>query len=434
MRTLLTNADILLRKDGGGYETLRGAHLGINENKIDYIGTARPAAAYDCEKNMTGKLLAPGLINCHSHIAMTLMRGIGSGLPLQDWLFKAIFPIEDRLVREDIAAASRFALLEMIAGGTTSFSDMYFFPEETVWAVEEAGIKANLNRCVQCFDEHQTVEQNTQIPESLALFEKYHGAADGRIRIDFSVHAEYTCKSHIVKAYSELCREKGGRMHIHLSETAREQRECIERYGKTPAEWFESLGTFDSPTAAAHCVAVTESDMDILKAHGVSVIHNPTSNLKLGSGFAPIRAMLDKGINVTLGTDGTASNNNLNMFEEMHLAEIMHDGYHNDPTLISTSEVLDMATVNGAKLQGRGDTGVLAVGKKADIIALDLSKPHLYPNFDTAALLTCSAQAGDVCMTMVDGNILYENGEFRTLDAQKVRADMERAVERLYRK
>ena len=157
-------------------------------------------------------------------------------------------------------------------------------------------------------------------------------------------------------------------------------------------------------------------------------------NMKLGSGFAPIRQMMDKGINVTLGTDGTASNNNLNMFEEMHLAEIMHDGYHNDPTLISTQEVLDMATVNGAKLQGRDDTGVLAVGKKADIIALDLSKPHLYPNFDTPALLTCSAQAGDVCMTMVDGNILYENGEFKTLDENKVRADMERAVERLYRK
>ena len=433
MRTLLKGADILLRKEDG-YETLRGACLGIDGTKIDYIGTERPQTAYDLEKDMTSKLLAPGLINCHSHIAMTLMRGIGSGLPLQDWLFKAIFPIEDRLVREDIAAASRFALLEMIAGGTTSFSDMYFFPEETVWAAQEAGIKANLNRCVQCFDENQRVEQNTQIPESLALFEKYHGASDGRIRIDFSIHAEYTCKSHIVKAYSELCREKGGRMHIHLSETAREQRECIERYGKTPAEWFESLGTFDSPTAAAHCVAVTESDMDILKAHGISVIHNPTSNLKLGSGFAPIRAMMDKGINVTLGTDGTASNNNLNMFEEMHLAEIMHDGYHNDPTLISTQEVLDMATVNGAKLQGRDDTGVLAIGKKADIIALDLSKPHLYPDFDTAALLTCSAQAGDVCMTMVDGNILYENGEFKTLDADKVRADMQRAVERLYRK
>ena len=230
MRTLLKGADILLRKENG-YETLHGAYLGVDEAKIDYIGEEKPEKAYDIEKDMSGRLLAPGLINCHSHIAMTLMRGIGSGLPLQDWLFKAIFPIEDKLVREDIAAASRFALIEMIAGGTTSFSDMYFFPEETVWAVEEAGIKANLNRCVQCFDENQTVEQNTQIPESLALFEKYHGAADGRIHIDFSIHAEYTCKSHIVKAYSDLCREKGGRMHIHLAETAREQRECIERYG-----------------------------------------------------------------------------------------------------------------------------------------------------------------------------------------------------------
>ena len=433
MRTLLSGADILLR-GANGYETLRGAYLGVDGASIDYIGAQRPAAAYDREKDMRGKLLMPGLINCHSHIAMTLMRGVGSGLPLQDWLFKSIFPIEDRLVRADVAAASRFALLEMIAGGTTSFSDMYFFPEETVWAVEEAGVKANLNRCVQCFDESQSVEQNTQIPESLALFEQYHGAAGGRVRIDFSVHAEYTCKSHIVKAYSDLCRERGGRMHIHLSETAREQRECVERYGKTPAEWFEALGTFDSPTAAAHCVFVTEGDMDILKAHGVSVIHNPTSNLKLGSGFAPVRAMMDRGINVTLGTDGTASNNNLNMFEEMHLAAIIHDGYHHDPTHITSTEVLDMATVNGAKLQGRGDTGALAVGKRADIIALDLSKPHLYPDFDTAALITCSAQAGDVCMTMVDGRILYENGEFLTLDVGRVRADMERAVARLYGK
>ena len=433
MSILFENCDLLLRGEDGVYSTLHG-FLGVRGDTIDYIGTEKTTGEYEEHKSMEHKLLMPGLINCHNHSPMVLLRGVGSGLPLREWLFDKVFPIEDRLVPEDIAAGSRLAILEMLASGTTSFSDMYFFPAETVAAVAEAGMKANISRCVQCFDENQTVEQNTQIPESLALFEKYHGAADGRIRIDFSVHAEYTCKSHIVKAYSDLCREKGGRMHIHLSETAREQRECIERYGKTPTEWFESLGTFDSPTAAAHCVAVTERDMDILKAHGVSVIHNPTSNLKLGSGFAPIRAMMDKGINVTLGTDGTASNNNLNMFEEMHLAEIMHDGYHNDPTLISTQEVLDMATVNGAKLQGRDDTGVLAIGKKADIIALDLSKPHLYPDFDTPALLTCSAQAGDVCMTMVDGNILYENGEFKTLDEDKVRADMQRAVERLYRK
>ena len=431
MRTLLKGADILLRKENG-YETLHGAYLGVDEAKIDYIGEEKPEKAYDIEKDMSGRLLAPGLINCHSHIAMTLMRGIGSGLPLQDWLFKAIFPIEDKLVREDSAAASRFALIEMIAGGTTSFSDMYFFPEETVWAVEEAGIKANLNRCVQCFDENQTVEQNTQIPQSVELFEKYHNAENGRIRIDFSIHAEYTCKPHIVRAYSELCKAHGGRMHIHLSETQREVDECIARYGKSPVAWFEELGTLDSPTAAAHCVAVSDEDIAILKRHGVNVIHNPTSNLKLGSGFAPVRKLMDAGINLALGTDGAASNNNLDMFEEMHLADIMPCGYRHDPTEVSSAEVLDMATVNGARLQGRSDTGVLAVGKKADIIALDLDKPHLYPNFDTPALLTCAAHSSDVVLTMVDGKILYENGEYKTLDREKVFYEARAAVKRLY--
>lgn len=431
MRTLLKGADILLRKENG-YETLHGAYLGVDEAKIDYIGEEKPEKAYDLEKDMSGRLLAPGLINCHSHIAMTLMRGIGSGLPLQDWLFKAIFPIEDKLVREDIAAASRFALIEMIAGGTTSFSDMYFFPEETVWAVEEAGIKANLNRCVQCFDENQTVEQNTQIPQSVELFEKYHNAENGRIRIDFSIHAEYTCKPHIVRAYSELCKAHGGRMHIHLSETQREVDECIARYGKSPVAWFEELGTLDSPTAAAHCVAVSDEDIAILKRYGVNVIHNPTSNLKLGSGFAPVRKLMDAGINLALGTDGAASNNNLDMFEEMHLADIMPCGYRHDPTEVSSAEVLDMATVNGARLQGRSDTGVLAVGKKADIIALDLDKPHLYPNFDTPALLTCAAHSSDVVLTMVDGKILYENGEYKTLDREKVFYEARAAVKRLY--
>ena len=431
MRTLLKGADILLRKENG-YETLHGAYLGVDEAKIDYIGEGKPEKAYDLEKDMSGKLLAPGLINCHSHIAMTLMRGIGSGLPLQDWLFKAIFPIEDKLVREDIAAASRFALIEMIAGGTTSFSDMYFFPAETVAAVAEAGMKANISRCVQCFDENQTVEQNTQIPQSVELFEKYHNAENGRIRIDFSIHAEYTCKPHIVRAYSELCKAHGGRMHIHLSETQREVDECIARYGKSPVAWFEELGTLDSPTAAAHCVAVSDEDIAILKRHGVNVIHNPTSNLKLGSGFAPVRKLMDAGINLALGTDGAASNNNLDMFEEMHLADIMPCGYRHDPTEVSSAEVLDMATVNGARLQGRSDTGVLAVGKKADIIALDLDKPHLYPNFDTPALLTCAAHSSDVVLTMVDGKILYENGEYKTLDREKVFYEARAAVKRLY--
>ena len=431
MSILFENCDLLLRGEDGGYSTLHG-FLGVRGDTIDYIGTEKPTGEYEEHKSMEHKLLMPGLINCHNHSPMVLLRGVGSGLPLREWLFDKVFPIEDRLVPEDIAAGSRLAILEMLASGTTSFSDMYFFPAETVAAVAEAGMKANISRCVQCFDENQTVEQNTQIPQSVELFEKYHNAENGRIRIDFSIHAEYTCKPHIVRAYSELCMAHGGRMHIHLSETQREVDECIARYGKSPVAWFEELGTLDSPTAAAHCVAVSDEDIAILKRHGVNVIHNPTSNLKLGSGFAPVRKLMDAGINLALGTDGAASNNNLDMFEEMHLADIMPCGYRHDPTEVSSAEVLDMATVNGARLQGRSDTGVLAVGKKADIIALDLDKPHLYPNFDTPTLLTCAAHSSDVVLTMVDGKILYENGEYKTLDREKVFYEARAAVKRLY--
>ena len=221
-------------------------------------------------------------------------------------------------------------------------------------------------------------------------------------------------------------------MHIHLSETKTEHDECVAKYGKTPARWFNDLGTFDSPTFAAHCVWVTEEDMVLMREKGVSPVHNPTSNMKLGSGFAPIPRMLELGLNVALGTDGAASNNNLNMMEEMHLAAVLHNGFTHDPTLMKPAQVLNMATRNGARLQGRGDTGSLEVGKKADIIAIDFRKPHLYPNFEPMALLVYSAQASDVCMTMVDGKILYEDGKFLTLDPETVMNNARAAVKRLY--
>ena len=193
------------------------------------------------------------------------------------------------------------------------------------------------------------------------------------------------------------------------------------------------MGLLDVPAFFAHCVWVTKQDMKIMKKHGVSAVHCPTSNMKLGSGFAPIPALLKAGINVGLGTDGCASNNNLNMFEEMHLAAVIHKGNHCDPEIVTPKEVLKMATINGAKIQGREDTGCLAVGKKADMIALDFrNKPHLYPNFDPMALLVYSAQASDVCMTMVDGQILYQNGRFLTLDKKQVLRDAKAAVKRLY--
>ena len=200
----------------------------------------------------------------------------------------------------------------------------------------------------------------------------------------------------------------------------------------TPAALFEKLGTFRNPTTAAHCVWVTQEDMDILKANGVSPVHCPSSNMKIGSGFAPIQQMLDRGINVTIGTDGAASNNNLNMLEEIHLASVIHNGYTGDPTVVKPADLLKMATVNGARLQGRPDTGLLELGKKADIVAIDFDKPHLIPALDYPAMLCYAVQGSDVCMTMVDGKILYENGEYKTLDAEKIRAESRTALKELY--
>ena len=432
MKLLLKNCDILAA-DGGGYRWLKNAYLGIDGSVIDYIGESRPAAPYDREKDMSGRLLAPGLINCHGHTAMTLLRGVGSDLPLQEWLFEKMMPIEDQFTARDIQVGNALALLEMISTGTTSYSDMYFHADTAVENAVAAGIKANLCRPNQCFNPEEPYAQNTRAQESIQLFKDCNGMADGRVLIDFSIHAEYTNFPHIVEAYSADCKALGGRMHIHLSETKKEHDECVAKYGKTPARWFNDLGTFDSPTFAAHCVWVTEEDMALMKEKGVSPVHNPTSNMKLGSGFAPIPRMLQLGLNGALGTDGAASNNNLNMMEEMHLAAVLHNGFTQDPTLMKPAQVLNMATRNGARLQGRGDTGSLEVGKKADIIAIDLTRPHLFPNIDPLALMTYSAQGSDVVMTMVDGRILYENGEFLTLDADRILHAAKTCVERLYR-
>lgn len=435
MRRLFVNAGILAWEKNR-FHYIENGCLGVDGDTICYIGTKRPDGEFDDVRDFSGKILMPGLINCHCHAAMTLLRGVGSDLPLQEWLFDNMFPIEDRLTAEDIAAGNELAMLELLASGVTSFSDMYMEAHTAISSNEKVGMKMNVCRVVQSFDPEERPEDCARIRESLELFDKYHGAQNGRIHIDFAVHAEYTSTTPIVSGYAERCKsyvDKGAVMQIHMSETQKEHDECIARHGLTPAAWFEKTGLFDIPTAAAHCVAVTDEDLQTMLRKGVSVIHNPTSNMKLGSGFAPIAKMMDMGINVALGTDGAASNNNLNMFEEMHLAAIIHNGYTHDPVIMKPEQILKMATVNGAKLQNRSDTGCLEVGKKADIIAIDLNnKPHLYPCFDPMALIVYSAQASDVCMTMVDGKILYEDGKYLTLNPEKVIRNAKEAVKRLY--
>ncbi|MEG2774278.1 MAG: amidohydrolase [Acetivibrio sp.] len=429
MKTLLKHGSIIAWENGP--KEIRNGYLGIDGDKIIYIGKQKPEEVYDIEKDMTKKLLIPGLINGHSHSPMTLLRGEGSELPLKQWL-DCIVPIENRMEAEDIRRGSQVAMLEMIAGGTTCFSDMYIMPEITIEEVCKAKMKANVTRCIVSFDPKERAKDNFGVAESLKLFEDFNNYMDGRIKVDFSIHGEYTSTPGVIQEYSEMCEERKGRMHLHLSETPYEHKECIKRYGKTPTQWFYDLGTFNVPTQAAHGVMLTDNDLELLKEKGVAVVHNPSSNMKLGSGFAPIKKMLEKGILLAMGTDGAASNNNLNMFEELHIASIIHKGKEQDPTLLSPAELFTFATRNGAKIQGREDTGTLEVGKKADIVAVSLDRPHMVPNRDLLSTLIYSAQAQDVFMTMIDGEILYENGIYYTLDAEKIMFEFEKRIESLY--
>ncbi len=431
MKTLYKNATVIRFADGE-ISVINNCFLAVDGEYIAYVGNVRPAETFDYEKDMTGKIIMPGIYNCHTHSPMTLLRGVGSDLPLDKWLFEKVFPIEDKLTAEDIEAGTYLALMEMVSSGTVSFSDMYFEPAVTCEAVGKVGIKANISRPVQCFDPNEAPADSYRIRQSLELFDNYNKSFNGRVLVDFCIHAEYTCDEKTTRYYSALCNERNGNMHIHLSETVKEHNECIAKYKKTPAEWFCSLGAFDSRAFAAHCVTLTDSDMDILARKGVSVVHNPTSNMKLGSGFADVEKLLKKGINVSLGTDGAASNNNLDMLEEMHLASVIHNGFGQNATIMGAPSVIKMATLNGAALQGRDLCGNIEKGYKADFVVFSTDSPNMIPCLDPVALIVYSAGRSDVYMTVCDGQVIYENGEYKTIDKEKVYFNVRKAVDRLY--
>ncbi len=427
---LLKNADILLQKPA--WHVLKNGYLGIQNDRILYIGAEKPPKKYKAERDLSGHLLMPGLYNTHTHAGMSILRGLGSGKPLQDWLFNYMMPIENRFTGEDISVGSRISMMEMLASGVVSMSDMYQEVRTYIQDVIQSGMRASLIAPI-----HMTVTEpgealDKNLEEAEGLFHEFNGAADGRIHIDFSIHAEYTNHAEPIRFYAQLCKKIGARMQIHLSETKKEQTECLARRGKTPAAFFRDQGVFDNPTTAAHCVWVSDEDLDILKQYDVTAAHNPSSNMKLGSGFMPIRKMLDKHIRITLGTDGDASNNNQNLFEEMHMAGMIHSGRQLDPTVVQAEDILNMAIPNGAAAQGRPECGELAVGKKADIAAINLDKPHLMPVHDVTSLLVYSAQGSDVDLTMVDGKILYDCGEFLTIDEDQVKFDLKKSMERLF--
>lgn len=372
-------------------------------------------------------LVMPGLVNTHGHAAMTLFRSYADDLPLQEWLEEKIWPIEEHLTADDVYWGSMLAICEMLKGGTTTFKDMYFFMDKVAEAAAESGIRAFLSRGLVGFGDSAA----TGLKETEEFIASWHGAEGGRINITLGPHAPYTCPPPYLEKVMALATKSGRPLQIHLSETRREVDESIAQYGASPIELVNRLGLFEHKVTAAHCVHVSERDIEILAEKQVGVANNPGSNLKLGSGVAPVARMLEKGIKVGLGTDGASSNNNLDMFEELRLVSLLAKGIAMDPTLINAKTALRMATVTGAEALFMDGCGCLKEGWKADLIGLRLDVPHLTPMHDPTAQIVYAASAADVELVLVDGKVLLEKGELKTIDEAKVRAEAARCAARL---
>ena len=394
-------------------------YVGVKDDTICYIGGSMPEQDFGEAYDGNGNLLMSGFVNNHSHTPMMLMRGYGENMMLQDWLEKKIFPFEDRLTGQDVYYATLLGIAEMVRFGTVSTTDMYFFCHDIARAFADSGVKANIGRAITAFGDTDLFSME-RFQEAKALYNDYHGAENGRILVDMSLHGEYTSNPQIARQLAEYTKSIGANMHVHVSETSAETEECTMRHGKTPTKYLAELGLFDGPATAAHCVWLTPEDMDILAEKNVAVASCPVSNLKLASGICDVPALMERGVNITLGTDSVASNNNLNMLEEIKLFAILHKGATHNPTLISPKQALQAATVNGARAQGRMDCGLLKEGNKADLIVVDLSAPHMQPVHSAQSNLVYSAVGGDVRLTMVDGVVVYKDGVYPTIDIDKV--------------
>lgn len=363
-----------------------------------------------------GMLATPGMVNTHTHIAMGLLRNYADDLELMDWLQTAIWPAEAKLNDHLAYWGTQLGIAEMFRSGTTCFSDMYFFMDQTAEAVKETGIRAVLSRGMAGVA--PTAEQ--ALVESKELFLNYHGYNQHQIKVMLGPHAPYTCPDGYLEKVVQLGHDLGAQVHMHLSETKGEVENVIKATGKTPIAHMNELGLFDLGCLAAHCVHVTEEDMDIMKEKAVRVAHNPQSNLKLASGIAPVPEMLAKGIVVGLGTDGSASNNNADMLEEVRLAAMLHKARLCDPLAIPAQTAWELGTVMGAKALDYDDLGVLEAGYRADIVLYDTSGLHWQPRYNDVASLVYAANASDATTVVVGGKVVMKDKELLTIDEEKL--------------
>ncbi|MFP4655538.1 MAG: amidohydrolase family protein [Methanohalobium sp.] len=365
-----------------------------------------------------GGVVMPGFVNTHTHAAMTLFRGYADDLPLEEWLKDYIWPAEEHLNKNDVYTGTLLACLEMVKSGTTSFADMYIHMNDAAQAVKDSGLRAALSYGLIDVGENRSTDIELSKGKRFVL--DWNGEAEGRIITMYGPHAPYSCTQRLIKGVKEEARKDNVKVHIHVLETESELNQMKEQYGMCSVNLLDRLGFLDSEVLAAHCVWLSDDDIEILRGRGVHVSHNPVSNMKLASGVAPVPKMLDRGVNVSLGTDGCASNNNnLDMFEEMKTAALLHKVESLNPTVLPAMQVLEMATVNGSKALGI-KSGILREGYNADVIIVDMNKPHLTPVYDIHSHLVYSASGSDVRTTIVDGRVLMKDYNVLCMDEQDV--------------
>ena len=425
MSLLFTHVTALLMDED--FTTLRDGYVAVEGARISYVGPQYPQGHFDEIMDCSGKVMMPGLVNAHTHIPMTLMRGYGGGHNLQDWLNHYIFPAEAKLDDRAVAAGAALGLAEMIASGVTCIADMYMRTPVIAQQVLQAGISANLSCGGVYFAPPEDFSPDTcaDCGNQRRLTEQWHQAGDGQILVDASIHGEYTSSAPLWQWMADYAQAHGLGMHVHISETSLEHQQCLERHGLTPIQILNRYGVWDTRAIAAHCVYTTPEDWAVMADKGVSCVHNPYSNLKLGSGVAPIPSLLAAGVNVALGTDGMSSHNSADLFADLKLTAILHNGVARDPMAMTARQALELATVNGARALGR-NTGRIVAGADADLILLDFDAPNLTPCHDVAENLAFAAHGSNVVMNMARGKVIYKNGTFLTLDLERVRDEVRR--------
>jgi 5-methylthioadenosine/S-adenosylhomocysteine deaminase len=429
LNTVFKDITALLPSSDGGFD-VKTCSVYVAGDSIVSIGNLPEGFAADTVIDGQGRLLMPGLVNSHTHVYMTMFRNCADDLSFTDWLFNNILPLEDRMTAEDCYWGSLLGYMEMIATGTTASLDMFVFPETAARAAEEAGVRAVLCRGLTGGADDKAGGER-RLKEAVDEIGKRRGKNE-LITYMLGPHAPYTCDMGYLKEVAAAADELKLPINIHVAESRDEIRTMREKYGATPAEYLDKTGILRDTTVAAHCVYLSDSDIRLIAGRGVSVATNPVSNLKLGNGFAPVPKMLETGINVCLGTDGAASNNTLNMFRELSFLTLLHKGRSEDARTISAVQGIKAATVNGAKALGLGGlVGEIKTGMKADLIVLNIEKPWMKPHNNILSSLAYSANGSEVETVMVNGRILMKNGEFTTIDKERVLYEADKTCRRM---